>query len=57
MTDTRTKEQLKADGDYTPRYWQQLKTERGWSTTPHGQRNPSKRRQSTVEKARRDGLR
>lgn len=56
-TDDRSKEQLKRDGDYTPEYWQRLKRERGWSTEAHGQGSPRKWRQSTVETARREGLR
>lgn len=34
--DLRSKEELKAAGDYTPRYWLMLKEERGWITKPHG---------------------
>lgn len=50
IQDTRSKEQLKADGDYTPEYWRRLLAERG--VEPHGQRHPKKHRQSTVERER-----
>ena len=46
LPDTRTKEQLKRDGDYTPARWRKLKVERGWELRRHGQRKPRKWREN-----------
>lgn len=46
--DTRSKEQLKRDGEYTPQYWRKLKAQRGWSLEAHGQNRPPKWRESNA---------